>query len=157
MPLVIARPADPPPLDPRFAAELVRSFRRGVDYQVHAHEHGVSLTDAGVSNLEARLRCSNLYAPENQPLLDLDLPPLGQPAGPLLRSVDPADRDRDRGKTYFASISTWESSWKRRTIRSAVLGAIWKTYSVPSALITSGFPPMWRPWLGRATTRSIFA
>ncbi|MEZ4447838.1 MAG: preprotein translocase subunit SecA [Nannocystaceae bacterium] len=68
-PLIISGQADRPPETYVTVNKVIPSLRRDLDYVVDEKAHSVQLTDAGVDRIEKLLKCTNLYAPQNNELL----------------------------------------------------------------------------------------
>ena len=66
VPLVIAGQTAAPPIDHRAIASLVRQLRAGVDYRTDEYARNVTLTDAGLARIEARLGIKSLHDPGQQ-------------------------------------------------------------------------------------------
>lgn len=68
-PLVIAGERNASNTDPYRIADIVSSLQKNIDWETDAHERNVLLTECGVEQVEALLKCGSLYADENFLLL----------------------------------------------------------------------------------------
>lgn len=68
-PLVIAGERNVSDTDPYRIADIVSSLQKNIDWETDAHERNVLLTECGVEQVEALLKCGSLYADENFLLL----------------------------------------------------------------------------------------
>lgn len=69
IPLVIAGNVDCEGRDEFQLASIIRSLKKGQDYEIDQYEDNVYFTDSGLTHVEEILECQNLYAPENLDLL----------------------------------------------------------------------------------------
>ncbi|HEX4964704.1 MAG TPA: accessory Sec system translocase SecA2 [Thermoanaerobaculia bacterium] len=68
IPLVIAGKVDEPEIDLLRLTEVARRLEQGVDFDLDEYARNIFLTDRGVEQAEALLRCENLFATENMRL-----------------------------------------------------------------------------------------
>lgn len=68
-PLVIATEAERDDTDLYRVAEIARTMRSGVDYQIREHGRNVSFTDSALERLERQLQCGELHSERNIDLL----------------------------------------------------------------------------------------